>query len=96
MRPCWLVTAYWPCRLRRRGRFFDDEQRPLGHARIDGEHRPLAQKIHGIVAPLALPDLAAIDAEDQRQFPAVEGDDGRDLAMGVGAAGPSPACTSER
>src|SRR5690554_7807989 len=63
-------------------RLLDNVEGTLGDAGIDREGCAVAQKVHGIVPPVALPDLAAIDRQDQVQLAAVKSHNGGDPGGG--------------
>ena len=70
-------------------RLLDDAvERGFGSAAEDREDRLLAELVDGVVPPLALGDLAAVDPENLVQLPAVEADDlFRRLSVGAGGEG---------
>jgi hypothetical protein len=57
------------------GLLFDDVERPLGSALVDREHGTIAQEVHGVVAPFAIGDLAAVEIEDGVELEPVETDE---------------------
>src|SRR4029079_5950345 len=55
-------------------RLLDTVERRFASAAEDGEHRLLAQRVDGVIAPFAARDFPSVDAEDLGEFPAIEGD----------------------
>jgi hypothetical protein len=62
-----------PCLRASAGVFHDAVERLLGGAPEDRKTGGLPAELHGIVTPLAVGDMAAIEIENLREFVAVKG-----------------------
>ncbi len=60
--------------------FLDPVEGRFRRAAKNREHGLVAPQVDGVIAPLALRHLAAIDGENGGKFPAIEGDGGRSWA----------------
>jgi hypothetical protein len=56
------------------GVLFDDVEGPFRGALVDRKQRPVLEEVDGVVAPLPIGDLAAIEVEDGVQLAPVEAD----------------------